>query len=152
MPRGSCAPRPPVVDSALLAAKVAAVRDATARVRTVLPASVEAFVADRTTREVVTLNIFVAIQACLDLAAHWLADAGWDMPGAYADVFTALARHGTIPHDLATRLAAAAAFRNLVAHQYGVLDWRRVYALASSDLGDLDTFCATLAERVRSQP
>ena len=151
MPRASCAPRPPVVDSALLAAKIAAVRDATARVRAVLPASVEAFIADRTAREVVTLNVFVAIQDCLDLAAHWLADAGWDMPGAFADVFTALARHAVIPQELATRLATAAAFRNLVAHQYGVLDWRRVYALAAADLGDLDTFCATLADRARGQ-
>jgi uncharacterized protein YutE (UPF0331/DUF86 family) len=138
-----------VVDSALLAAKVAAVRDATARVRAVLPASVETFISDRTAREVVTLNVFVAIQDCLDLAAHWLADEGWEMPGAYADVFTTLARHAVIPHELATRLAAAAAFRNLVAHQYGVLDWRRVYALASSDLGDLDTFCAALAAQAR---
>ncbi|PYM78128.1 MAG: hypothetical protein DME13_29560 [Candidatus Rokuibacteriota bacterium] len=56
-------------------------------------------------------------------------------------------RHGLIPRELATRLAAAAAFRNLVAHQYGALDWRRVYALASSELGDLDVFCATLAKR-----
>lgn len=140
-----------MVDRALLAAKIAAVRDATARVRAVLPTSAEAFVADRTTREVVTLNIFVAIQACLDLAAHWLADAGWDMPGAYADVFTALARHGVIGHDLAVRLAGAAAFRNLVAHQYGVLDWRRVHALASSELEDLDTFCTTLANVGREQ-
>jgi len=138
-----------VVDSALLAAKIAAVRDATARVRAVLPDSVEAFTADRTAREVVTLNLLVAIQACLDLASHWLADAGWEMPGSYADVFAALARHGVIPSELAARLAAAAAFRNLVAHQYGVLDWRRVYALASADLGDLDTFCATLAGRAR---
>ena len=123
-----------MVDSALLAAKIAAVRDATARVRAVLP----------------TLNLFVAIQACLDLAAHWLADAGWEMPGTYADVFAALARHGLIPRELATRLAAAAAFRSLVAHQYGALDWRRVYALASSELGDLDVFCATLAGRAQS--
>jgi uncharacterized protein YutE (UPF0331/DUF86 family) len=139
-----------VVDSALLAAKIAATRDATARVRAFLPASVDAFVADRTSREVVTLNLFVAIQACLDLAAHWLADAGWEMPGTYADVFAALAEHAVIPGELAVRLAAAAAFRNLVAHQYGVLDWRRVYALAASDLGDLDAFCATLADRARS--
>lgn len=142
-------PLPPVVDSALLAAKIAAVRDATARVRAVLPEAVEAFIADRTAREVVTLNLFVAIQSCLDLAAHWLADAGWDMPGAYADVFTTLARHAVIPDALAARLAAAAAFRNLVAHQYGVLDWRRVYALATSELGDLDTFCGTLADLTR---
>jgi uncharacterized protein YutE (UPF0331/DUF86 family) len=118
-------------------------------VRAVLPNSADVFAADRTVREVVTLNLFVAIQACLDLAAHWLADAGWEMPGAYADVFAALARHGLIPRELATRLAAAAAFRNLVARQYGALalDWRRVYALASSELGDLDVFCATLAKR-----
>lgn len=140
-----------MVDSALLATKIAATRDATARVRAVLPASVDAFVADRTAREVVTLNLFVAIQACLDLAAHWLADAGWDMPGTYADVFTALGQRAVIPRELATRLAAAAAFRNLVAHQYGVLDWRRVYALAASDLSDLDAFCATLADRARDQ-
>jgi uncharacterized protein YutE (UPF0331/DUF86 family) len=151
VPRGSCASLPLVVDRALVATKIAAIRDATARVRAVLPASLDVFIADRTAREVVTLNIFVAIQDCLDLAAHWLADAGWEMPETYADVFAALARHDVIPHDIADRLGAAAAFRNLVAHQYGILDWRRVHALATSDLGDLDAFCAILAARVREQ-
>ncbi len=151
MPRGSCAP-PPVVDRALLAAKIAAVRDATVRIRDVLPASVDAFMADRTVREVVTLNLFVAIQDCLDLATHWLADAGWNVPATYADVFGVLAEHGVISRELATRLAGAAAFRNLVAHQYGVLDWRRVHALAATDLGDLDRFCAVLAAAITSAP
>jgi uncharacterized protein YutE (UPF0331/DUF86 family) len=120
-----------VVDSVLVAAKIAAVRDATARIGAVLPDSVDRFVADRTAREVV----------------NWLADAGWEVPGTHGEVFAALARHDIIPPALAARLGAAAAFRNLVAHQYGVLDWRRVHALASSDLGDLETFCATLARR-----
>lgn len=141
-----------MVDRALLAAKIAAVRDATARVRAVLPGSVEAFAGDRTTREVVTLNLLVAIQDCLDLATHWLADAGWNVPETYADVFSALAEHAVIPRELATRLASAAAFRNLVAHQYGALDWRRVYALAATDLADLDAFCATLAEQALHEP
>jgi uncharacterized protein YutE (UPF0331/DUF86 family) len=136
-----------VVDSALVATKIAAVRDATARVRTILPASVDVFAADRTAREVVTLNLFIAIQGCLDLAAHWLADAGWNVPGTYADVFGALAEHDVIPRELSVRLASAAAFRNLVAHQYGALDWRRVHALASADLADLEAFCSTLARR-----
>jgi uncharacterized protein YutE (UPF0331/DUF86 family) len=148
VPREFCAPPRPVVDRAILAARIATVHDAVTRVRAVLPASADAFGADRTTREVVTLNVFVAIQACLDLAAHWLADAGWEVPGTYADVFAALAKHGVIPRDLATRLAAAAAFRNLVAHQYGALESRRLHELAASDLGDLETFCAALADRV----
>ena len=50
-----------MVDSALVAAKIAIVRDATARMRAVLPASLHEFVEDRTAREVVTLNLFVAI-------------------------------------------------------------------------------------------
>jgi len=65
-----------VVDRPLLAKQLATVRDAVARIRAVLPPSREAFEADRTAREVVVLNLFVAIQACLDLAAHWLADEG----------------------------------------------------------------------------
>ena len=52
-----------------------------------------------------------------------------------------------ITGEMATRLAAAASFRNLVAHQYGALDWHRVHSLAATDLGDLDAFCATLASR-----
>ena len=42
---------------------------------------------------------------------------------------------------------AFATFRNLIAHQYGALDGRRVYVLASSDLKDLDTFCGEIARR-----
>jgi uncharacterized protein YutE (UPF0331/DUF86 family) len=140
-----------VVDSVLVAAKIVTVQDAIARVRDVLPESVDSFIADRTAREVVTLNVFVAIQACLDLAAHWLSDAGRNVPATYAEIFTALADQDVIPRDLARRLGTAAAFRNLVAHQYGVLDWQRVYALAQANLGDLETFCSMLADRTRNQ-
>ena len=139
-----------MVDRPRLAKQVAIVRDAVARVRAVLPPSQETFEADRTAREVVVLNLFVAVQACLDLAAHWLADEGWDVPQRYGEIFLALADHGVIPRPLALRLVAAAGFRNLVAHQYGTLEWARLYATASSSaLDDLETFCAALAAKVR---
>jgi uncharacterized protein YutE (UPF0331/DUF86 family) len=139
-----------VVDRPLVAKHVATVRDAVARVRSVLPPSREAFEADRTSREVVVLNLFVAIQACLDLAAHWLADEGWDVPQRYGQIFLALAEHGVIPRPLAARLVAASGLRNLVAHQYGALEWARLYAIASSsELDDLEGFCALLAAKVR---
>jgi uncharacterized protein YutE (UPF0331/DUF86 family) len=99
---------------------------------------------------VVLLNLFVAIQAGLDLAAHWLADDGWSVPQRYGEIFLALADHGVIGRPLALRLVAAAGFRNLVAHQYGALEWARVYATASSpELYDLEAFCAALAAKVR---
>jgi uncharacterized protein YutE (UPF0331/DUF86 family) len=137
-----------VVDKAVLADRIAVVRDATARIRAVLPSTPQAFVEDRTAREVVVLNLFVAIQACLDLASHWLADEGWAVPDTYGDLFTALTDHGVLDRRLAGGLTAAAGLRNLVAHQYGALDWHRLHAMAMSDLGDLESFCAALAARV----
>ena len=136
-----------MVDRALLAAKVAAVRDAVARVRAILPPDVERFQADRTAREVVVLNLFVALQECLSLATHWLADEGWSVPENYRDVFQSLGERDVMPRELAARLAAASGFRNLVAHQYGVLDWRRVHEIASVHVDDLLLFCEALAAR-----
>ncbi len=138
-----------MVDNALVAAKIAAVRDAVARIRSVLPADAEVFAADRTAREVVVLNLFVALQECVSLATHWLADQGLDVPQSYADVFRRLGERQVISPELARRLAAASGFRNLVAHRYGALDWGRVHAISSERLDDLLGFCAELARRAQ---
>lgn len=136
-----------MVDKTVLAAKVAAIRDAVARIRAVLPGSAGELAGDRTTREVVVLNLFVALQECVSLAAHWLADEGLVVPPTYGEVFRSLGERGIVPAELAARLAAASGFRNLVAHRYGALDWARVHAIASGDLEDLLTFCDVLARR-----
>jgi uncharacterized protein YutE (UPF0331/DUF86 family) len=138
-----------VIDEALLAQKIAAARDAVERIRRVLPADPEAFAGDRDTREIVTLNLFVAVQECISLATHWLSDEGWDVPAGYRDVFVALSDHSVIESALASRMASAAGLRNLVAHRYGVLEWSRIRAAASGDLDDLLDFCAALAAHRR---
>ena len=112
-----------------------------ARIREILPATVEDFVADRTAHEVVTLNLFLALQESIALATHWLSDAGWDVPRSHGEAFTALAARGILDAELAARLRSAAGLRNLIAHQYGVLDLRRVFAIASGDVEDLLRFC-----------
>jgi uncharacterized protein YutE (UPF0331/DUF86 family) len=136
-----------MVDNALHASKIAAIRDAVARVRAVLPADLAGFLSDRTAREVVVLNLFVALQECISLASHWLADAGLDVPQTYADVFRTLGERAVVSTELAGRLAAASGFRNLVAHRYGALDWTRVHAIASEQGDDLLAFCDELARR-----
>jgi uncharacterized protein YutE (UPF0331/DUF86 family) len=65
-----------VVDRAIVAGKIAAIRDAVERARTMRPPTLEAFLADRTAREVVTLNLFLALQECIAVATHWIADEG----------------------------------------------------------------------------
>ena len=136
-----------MVDRALLASRVAAIRDAVARIRAVLPPKADAFIGDRTAREVVILNLFVALQESLSLATHWLADEGWAVPQSYREIFMCLADHAVVERELAARLAAASGLRNLVAHRYGVVDWGRIHAIASSELDDLLAFCSALARK-----
>jgi uncharacterized protein YutE (UPF0331/DUF86 family) len=128
---------------------MAAIRDAVGRIREVLPETSGAFLVDRTAREVVTFNLFLALQDTIALATHWLADEGVAVPNTYGDVFSTLAARGVIDAVLGDRLRAAAGLRNLVAHQYGVLDFTRVHAVARAELDDLLTFCDQLAARVR---
>ena len=135
-----------MIDHAILARQVAAVRDAAERIREILPARLDAFVADRSAREIVTLNLFIALQECLSLATHWLADEGWEVPATYAGVFRVLGERGVLEQDLAARMAAAAGLRNLIAHRYGALDWTRIHDVASHHIEDLLRFCDVLAD------
>jgi uncharacterized protein YutE (UPF0331/DUF86 family) len=135
-----------MVDKAVLAKKLAAIRDAVARIREVLPPSEQAFREDRTAREVVILNLFIGLQEAIALATHWLADEGWDVPQSYGEAFTALADRGVLDQGLASRLRAASGLRNLIAHQYGAVDVGRIFELASNDTEDLLSFCRQLAQ------
>jgi uncharacterized protein YutE (UPF0331/DUF86 family) len=137
-----------VVDKTILAAKIAAVRDAVGRIRAVLTKDPAVFSSDRTAREVVILNLFVALQECLALATHWIADAGLEVPGSYRDLFTTLGEREVVSRQLGQRLAAASGLRNLVAHRYGTIDWMRIHEIASTRLDDLLAFCEALARKV----
>lgn len=134
-------------DPFVLAKSIADIRDAVQRIREVLPADVARFQSDRTAKEVVVLNLFVALQHCLSIATHWLADGKRDVPGAYRQAFVLLAERGVLDAALGARLAAAMGLRNLIAHRYGDLDWRRIHELACVGLDDLLEFCAQIEAR-----
>jgi uncharacterized protein YutE (UPF0331/DUF86 family) len=133
-----------VVDRAVLAARTAAIQEAVTRIRARLPRSAEVFAADRDARDIVVHNLFVALQECVSLASHWLADEGRDVPATYRALFDALAERGVLDRGLAARMGSAAGLRNLIAHRYGDLDWARVHAVASSELDDLLEFTRQL--------
>ena len=137
-----------MIDRPVVARGIAAVHDAAARIRETLPAEPEDLAADRTKREVVVLNLFVAIQECLSLATHWLADEGRSVPATYGEVFRALAEHHVIHPGLASGMAAAAGLRNLIVHRYGDLDWERVHEVGTHHLSDLLEFCESLQRSI----
>ena len=129
----------------VVARKIAEIRNRTARVRELLPADAEQFLAHRTEAEALILNLFLALQKCTDLAMHLVADRGLGVPGDARGAFDSLVRAGLVDPPLGARLAAAVGLRNRIALEYSQLDLARVYEAARDDLGDLEAFAAAAA-------
>lgn len=136
----------------VLARKVAAIHQRTARVRELFPATVEEFLSHRTEAEALILNLYLALQECSDLALHLVADLGLGVPGEARAAFDALARGGVLDAELARRLGAAVGLRNRIAHEYGDLDLSKVYDAVRDNLGDLDAYAAAVADTKLSGP
>ena len=62
-----------------------------------------------------------------------------------------LGERGVLDRELAQRLRSAAGLRNLIAHQYGILDFDRIFAIATSQRGDLLDFFEQLARRAGAE-
>ncbi|HKH44451.1 MAG TPA: DUF86 domain-containing protein [Thermoanaerobaculia bacterium] len=93
----------------------------------ILSQPAEEFLSDVKSRDLATFYLFLGIQECIDLAAHWVSDAGWDVPDDAGATFDLLATHGALDHSLALVLRGAVGLRNRIAHGYASVDHPRVH-------------------------
>lgn len=84
--------------------------------------------------------MFLAIQECVDLAAHWVADAGWGLPDDAGSTFDVLAERGVIDVPTAETLRQATGLRNRIAHGYAMLDYQRVRVEALAGIPAIRAF------------
>lgn len=110
------------VTGARIARAQAWLRDA----ETLLGRSTAEFVDDRSGRDLALFYLFLAIQECIDLAAHWVADEGWMPPDDAGSTFDVLADHRVIERSTADLLRGATGLRNRIAHGYAMVDYARV--------------------------
>lgn len=109
------------------------------RIRTKLPTEKALFLEDWDTQDVVMKNLERAVQVCVDVANHWLADDIGPPPPSMASAFMQLARKGVLTGALAEKLAKTIGLRNLAVHEYENLDYGRIYD-ALSDLSVFEEF------------
>jgi uncharacterized protein YutE (UPF0331/DUF86 family) len=99
-----------------------------------------AYLADFRTRLAAQHGLQLAIQTCIDIGAHLIAEQNLQMPSDYRGVFEALGPLG-LDSALAARLGRAAGMRNILVHDYLDLDDRLVWS-ALENLDDLRDFAA----------
>lgn len=100
----------------------------------------EAFVSAVRDRDLAIFYLFLALQESIDLAAHWVADAGWGAPDDAGSTFDMLAERGAIERSLADRLREGVGLRNRIAHGYALLDYNRVQSEAIRGIPTVRSF------------
>lgn len=92
-----------------------------------------------------------AIQACSDLAKH-VASRNFDFDGDTSKgAIRILGRESVIDEETTETLIAAVGFRNVLAHEYGAVDYDEVYENLQTGLEVYDTFSRQVAQWFREQ-
>jgi uncharacterized protein YutE (UPF0331/DUF86 family) len=139
-----------MVDSDVVARKLLSLNEALRELQRPAAADARALAADPVLRAAVERWLQIAVEACIDIAFHVVADEGWTPPQTARASFVSLAAHGRLPLELAQRLGAAAALRNVLVHDYALLDLERVARTVREDLGDLRDFAALAGNWLRA--
>lgn len=92
-----------------------------------------------------------AIQACADLAKH-IAATDFDFDGdTSTEAIRILGREGVIDEETTDTLVAAVGFRNVLAHEYGNVDYDEVYENLQTGLDVYDAFSRQVAQWIRER-
>ncbi len=126
-------------DSGVVDAKLRELSRRLHRVEVKQPASIKALAADEDLQDILTRNLEVAIQTCIDIAFH-LCGAHGVVPTTAAEAFAQLAERGLIERGLAARLQRAVGFRNVLVHEYTEVDWKIVMQVIRTGTRDLAVF------------
>ncbi|MGI8430437.1 MAG: type VII toxin-antitoxin system HepT family RNase toxin [Solirubrobacteraceae bacterium] len=108
------------------------------------------YLADKRLRGSTERWLQLAEQVCIDVGAHMVSDLSTRTPSDYAGIFKSLADAGHLDRELASPLAQAARQRNLLVHDYVVVDDQKVFE-SLEHLDDLRAF-ASEVQRLLDAP
>lgn len=133
------------MDREVIDSKLESLRRCLERLRNKLPVSASDMTRDLDLQDVIALNLIRAVQISTDIAAHVVAERGWQIPATMGESFQLLAEQGFLSNDTAQRMRAAVGFRNIAVHSYQRIDWLIVQAILEHHLADFDAFAAAVA-------
>ena len=117
------------------------------RIREKRDINLDQFLNDIDAQDIVLFNLQVAIQNCIDIASHIISDEGLGVAGSTSEIFYILQDNDYIEAHLTEKIITAVGFRNLVAHEYGNLDLKKVYQILHEDIEDLESFIKIILKK-----
>lgn len=129
-----------MVDRDLLRRKLAELAEYVGQVSEYRDLTVERYRADWKTQRIVERTLQMAIEACLDMASHVIADRSLRAPTTYAETFEILVHAGLMSPALGRVMVEMTGFRNVIVHEYARIDADTVIRILRGHLEDFHRF------------
>jgi len=137
-----------VVDHDLIIAKAGTVKAHLDRIADKAGTNLQLFISDADRQDIVAFNLHLAVENCIDIAAHIISENGWGVPGSASEMFYLLEEKGIVDSALTERMIKAVGLRNLIVHEYVNIDLKRLFTTVREDLNDLTVFLSTIFRKL----
>ncbi len=129
-----------MIDTHLIVSKADKVERCLKRILKKRAVTLEKFLSDIDRQESILFNLQMAIQNCIDIAAHIVSDEDLGVAGSTNELFYFLQDNDYLSLNMTEKMVAAVGFRNLVVHEYEIVDLKRVYQIIQKDIFDLKNY------------
>ena len=137
-----------MVDRDLIIAKAASVRVHLDRIAAKAGTDLQVFMSDVDHQDIVAFNLHLAVENCIDIAAHIISENGWGVPGSASEMFYLLEDRGILDPELTERMIKAVGLRNLIVHEYGKIDLSLLFATVRNNLNDLNSYLSNIFKKL----
>jgi uncharacterized protein YutE (UPF0331/DUF86 family) len=97
-------------------------------------------------QRIIERTLQIAIEACMDIASHAIADRGLRVPATYAEAFQVLADAGLIDRELEAAVVRMTGFRSVIVPDYARVNRAIVVDVLRNRLEDFARFRAVALE------
>ena len=129
-----------MVDKDIVLAKAGSVKRHLSRIVEKRNIDLKTFKEDIDRQASILFNLQMAVQSCIDLAAHLISEEGLGVPGSTSEMFYTLEENGYLDADITEKMVKAVSFRNLMVHEYGKIELDQVFEVAQKDIQDLNEY------------
>lgn len=127
-----------MVDHNIIIKKINAIKHNIKRIEQYKDVTFEQFLGNDDIKDIVTHNLFILLQHLIDIGTHIISDENMKEPVFLSDIADILANENVLDDSLVKPMKSMIGLRNIIAHEYGDIDFKIIHRIITSNLNDIN--------------
>lgn len=129
-----------MIDKNVIYKKIVALENDVQELKKLAATPLENFEASVSLQWTVLHGLQLSIQIILDTGNHLLAELDENNMDTYTEVIQRLGEKNIIPESFAEKIKPIAGLRNLIVHEYAIINFEQIYKMLQDNLPDFTKF------------